>query len=87
METQELRPKPIDLLNNCRTCLKEISNSKTSIFSYIDIGITDRKRNPDDDSCFRIRVVDIILYCAAKISVNIPKILKIFVIASIIFID
>lgn len=73
MEIQVAETKFIDFLNICRICLKKSTNIKTSIFSEIEIQRFNQK--DEVNSCFE-RVIDIILYCASNISVNINMELK-----------
>lgn len=62
--------KLIDFLNICRTCLKQSANKQISIFSNINIRKNDHPKCHDmNNSVFK--VVDIILFCASNISVNI----------------
>lgn len=67
-----LEMKTSNLLNICRTCLKELQEKTISIYNCIETGLVNRTENfqTDIDQQLTVRIVDIILIIASNITVN-----------------
>lgn len=67
-----LEMKKPNLLNICRTCLKELQEKTISIYNFIETSLASETENfqTDIDQQLTVRIVDIILIIASNITVN-----------------